>query len=75
MPLIQYEYKNKVLRYYPDIFVKSENKIIEVKSFYTYKLCLIKNIMKALATRKAGYVYEIWFYEKIKKDVYVKYSI
>lgn len=75
MPLIEYQFKNKSLRYYPDIFIKSENKMIEVKSYYIYKKCLIKNILKALATRKAGYNYEVWFYKPIKKGKFVKHII
>jgi hypothetical protein len=46
--------------------ILSENKIIEVKSNYTYKLHLIKNIMKALATRKTGFSFEFWIYDNNK---------
>jgi hypothetical protein len=69
MPEIYYNFQyiledNKVIfkkhRYYPDIYIKSENKMIEVKSYYTYKLNLIQNIHKALATRKLGYDFQIW---------------
>ncbi len=35
---VWYENKNKHHRYFPDIYIKSENKIIEVKSIWTYKL-------------------------------------
>ena len=64
MPKIMYFFKGKLLRYYPDIWIKSENKIIEVKSIWTYKQHLIKNIHKALSTRKLRYYYEIWIYDK-----------
>lgn len=50
----------------PDIWIKYENRIIEVKSYYTYKKDLIKNIMKALATRKLNYNFEFWVYDKNK---------
>jgi hypothetical protein len=33
-------------RYYPDIYIKSENRIIEVKSDFTYDLDIEKNIKK-----------------------------
>jgi hypothetical protein len=56
----------KSFRYYPDIWILSENKIIEVKSFYTYKQHLIKNIMKALATRKYGFSFEFWICDNKK---------
>jgi hypothetical protein len=68
MPNIKYNFENKERRYYPDIWIKSINKIIEVKSYYTYKKELIKNIMKALATRKLGYDFEFWIYNRDKKD-------
>lgn len=64
MPKITYYLNGKVKRYYPDIWIKSENKIIEVKSYYTYKKDLIKNIMKALATRKLKFDFEFWIYDK-----------
>ena len=64
MPLIMYELKNIKRRYFPDIFIPKENKIIEVKSLWTYKRELIKNIVKALYTRKLGYNFEIWIIDK-----------
>jgi len=36
MPEIWYEFEDKRRRYYPDIYIKSQNKIIEVKSDYTF---------------------------------------
>jgi hypothetical protein len=66
MPFINYYFDKKTRRYYPDIFIESENKLIEVKSDYTYKKELIKNIHKALAARKLGYSFEIWIYDRNK---------
>ena len=66
MPEIKYFLNGKQKRYYPDIWIKSENIIIEVKSDYTYKKDLIKNILKALATRKLNYNFEFWVYDKNK---------
>lgn len=66
---------NKIIfkdhRYYPDFYIKSQNKIIEVKSSFTYKIDLIKNINKVLATKKLGYDFEFWIYTLYKKD-YIK---
>lgn len=70
MPEIWYNYKMTTKRYFPDIYIPSENKIIEVKSLWTYKRELVKNICKALATRELGYDYEIWIIDK-KKIVHV----
>jgi uncharacterized Zn-finger protein len=64
VPTIQYTKNNKEYNYYPDIFIKSKNLIIEVKSDWTYKAQLIENILKALAVRKAGYNFEFWIYTK-----------
>jgi hypothetical protein len=66
MPVIKYYLNGTIHQYFPDIMILSENKIIEVKSTYTYKLHLIKNIMKALATRKAGFSFEFWIYNNNK---------
>lgn len=41
-----YEYENKKSRYYPDIYIKSENKVIEVKSTYTFNKEKEKNLLK-----------------------------
>jgi hypothetical protein len=77
MPIINYYYilDKKNHRYFPDIWIKSENKIIEVKSDWIYKKDLIKNIMKALATRKLGYNFEFWIYTKEAKNTYSKIII
>ena len=49
MPEIWYIYNGKNKRYYPDIFIKSENRFIEVKSEYTYRADLSKNLAKQQA--------------------------
>jgi hypothetical protein len=36
-------------RYYPDIYIKSENRIIEVKSDFTYELDIERNIKKRIS--------------------------
>lgn len=66
MPEIWYNHFDKKRRYFPDIYIEKENKIIEIKSIYTYKQNLIQNICKALGTRKSGYDYEIWIMAKNK---------
>jgi hypothetical protein len=64
IPTIDYEYKMLNKRYFPDIYIPKENKIIEVKSTWTYKKELVKNLLKAIYTRKAGYLYEVWIIDK-----------
>jgi hypothetical protein len=53
--------------YHPDIKIISENKIIEVKSSYTYRADLDKNREKRQATLDAGYKFEfhIWDLKQI----------
>jgi hypothetical protein len=64
MPIITY-YIKKEHRYYPDIFIPKRNTIIEVKSEYTYKSNIIRNMIKALSVRKLGYNFEFWIYDKL----------
>lgn len=62
VPLITYECKGKNYKYYPDIYIKKDNLLIEVKSDWTYRQGLIKNLCKALFCRKQGYNFEFWIY-------------
>lgn len=41
-----YFYENETHRYYPDIYIKSENQVIEVKSTYTFNKEKDKNLLK-----------------------------
>lgn len=62
IPRIQYEVNGKKKYYFPDIYIRHDNKIIEVKSTWTYK-CKSDNIqLKKKATEDRGFVYEIWCY-------------
>ena len=69
MPIIMYQNKTNH-RYFPDIYIPKDNLIIEVKSYYTYNKYLIKNILKALATRKLGYNFETWIFN-YKKELLI----
>lgn len=64
VPRIQYKSADDKTKYYfPDIFIPHENKLIEVKSTWTYK-CKTDNIQeKARACKEQGYNYEIWCYD------------
>lgn len=64
IPRISYKIEDKKKYYFPDIYIKSENKIIEVKSTWTYK-CKQDNIQeKEKATKEVGYNYEMWIYDR-----------
>ena len=59
-------------KYYPDIYIPEENKIIEVKSWWwwngnggeKYKSRLENNLRKRKAVLAAGYIYEVWIFER-----------
>lgn len=72
IPSIDYQIDNKKHVYFPDFYIKSENKIIEVKSEWTVQLKRGNVEEKALATVKAGYRYEIWVYSDKKLRVETK---
>lgn len=69
IPTIDYYINDTKHRYFPDLFIKSENRIIEVKSEWTIQLAKGNIEEKALATVKAGYKYEIWVYNDKKSKV------
>lgn len=69
------------LKYYPDIYIPKENRIIEVKSQWRwdgygaekYKSRLVNNLKKRKAVLDKGYNYEVWLFEnkysyKVLKD-------
>lgn len=55
IPTIWYNFKGNKKRYYPDIFIPSENLIIEVKSTYTYEANLEINLAKQDAVLGQGF--------------------
>ena len=62
---IWYEMNNKKHRYYPDIYIKSLHKIIEVKSSWTYSgkaEILEENILKQQACINAGLDFEFMIF-------------
>lgn len=52
---IEYKYKNKIRRYYPDFYIKSTNTIIEVKSPWTFKIHKERNLLKEPACLDNNY--------------------
>jgi len=72
IPTIDYYINDTKHVYFPDFMIKSENKIIEIKSEWTIQLKRGNVEEKALATIKAGYKYEIWVYNDKKVKVETK---
>lgn len=62
MPPIFFYYNGKKHRYYPDIFIPSENKIIEVKSNYTLEVDYEINQLKFKAVKDAGFDFQLRVY-------------
>lgn len=73
IPRFKYIVNEKNRYYFPDIFIKSINKIIEVKSAWTYKAKTDNIKLKAECVRKDGYEYEIWIFNA-KGDKEIKYE-
>lgn len=67
MPKIMYEYGGKTHRYYPDIYIPSQNRFIEVKSHYTYNKFLEQNKAKERQMLANGHAFEFWICTK--KDI------
>jgi hypothetical protein len=51
-------------RHYVDIFIPSQNRMIEVKSTWTAEKKKDNIFLKQEAGKKLGYLYEIWIYNK-----------
>ena len=69
VPRILYD---KTHYYYPDIYIVSENKIIEVKSSYTYEKCKNINEMKRDACISLGYSFEFWIFDNKRNKTVLK---
>lgn len=73
-PKFIYEIDGKNHRYYPDIYVASEDKFIEVKSDYTVTIEKDNVMLKAQTVKKYGYNIEIWIFdqkERLKEIIYI----
>lgn len=67
MPEIWYVDENNTKhRYYPDIFIPHENKLIEVKSSYTITRNKKKNSLKRKASANLKFNHEFWVIENKK---------
>jgi hypothetical protein len=62
---------DKIHKHYPDIYIKSENKIIEVKSIRTFELHKDKVLLKRKSAIELGFLYELWIYDS-KRNKLVK---
>lgn len=71
-PQIKYICDNKNKYYHPDIYIPHENRIIEIKSEWTYKLRPNIIMDKGNACKEKGYNFEIWIYNYKKEKQIIK---
>jgi hypothetical protein len=65
VPEIWYDDESgKKHRHYVDIFIPSQNRMVEVKSTWTAEKKKDNIFLKQEAGKKLGYLYEIWIYNK-----------
>jgi uncharacterized C2H2 Zn-finger protein len=65
---VWYDMNDTTHRYFPDIFIKSEQKFIEVKSQYTYAQHKEMNLAKRDRCRELGYEFEFMVFENTRPD-------
>ena len=51
-------------KYYPDVYLRSKNVIIEIKSKYTYETNIVLNKLKKQACLDLALDFEFWIYDK-----------
>lgn len=71
LPTIDYTFENKSKKYYPDIYIKSINKLVEVKSDFTYNSKKNQNIAKKQACLDQKYNYEFYIYDRNGKRIFI----
>jgi hypothetical protein len=65
----EYVFNGNAHRYYPDIYIKSENRVIEVKSTRTFAVNKKKNFLKRDSVLAKNLGFEFWIYGKRKKII------
>jgi hypothetical protein len=64
VPTFMYEFNGKKHKYFPDFFIPSKNKVIEVKSNWTFAMEQQKNLIKQQCVIDAGFEFEFMIYSK-----------
>src|SRR5271170_2792618 len=59
---IPYQFEGKTHYYYPDIYIKSKNLFIEIKSVYTHGKNVEMNKIKWQSTKDKGFGMEVYVY-------------
>jgi hypothetical protein len=69
MPEFWYDENSSWHRYFPDLYIKKDNLIIEVKSTWTFKLWFHKNILKRKTVKYNGYNFKFMIFKDEKNLV------
>lgn len=69
VPIVPYSFDKKERIYFPDIYIKSKRMLVEVKSTYTYKNDLEKNLAKQKAAKKLGYHHIIVVWDAVNDSI------
>ena len=64
IPKINYELDGKSRKYFPDIYIKSINLIVEVKSTYYFKKKKEETLVKHETSKLNGFNHEIWIFNE-----------
>jgi hypothetical protein len=61
--IFSYTFLGKECLYFPDIYIKSDNRIIEVKSEYTYNISINQNTLKKYSVLNKNINFEFWIFD------------
>ena len=72
MPELWYNYKDTEHRHFVDIFIKSQNRCVEVKSTWTLEKNKEEVFIKQKSAKKMGYTYDVWIFDRngVLMDIY-----
>lgn len=68
-PVIDYKFAGRRRKHFPDLYIPSENLIIEVKSPFTFEREKNKNEAKISAAIAAGYEYHFYIWNRLDSTV------
>lgn len=69
VPILWYTYNDIKHRHFVDIYIKSQNRCVEIKSTWTFKKNKEEVLLKQKSAQEAGYKYDIWVFDKGAKLV------
>ena len=73
IPRVTYNFKKRIGYYRADFYIPSENRLIEIKSAYTYKVQLQRNLAKFKASARQGFNVTVIIFDNKKKIKKIKH--